>query len=671
MIRSLTLRIPFQVALPLLMSLLVLGSVSAIVVVFHMHGNAIVRRLAGQNLAQVHGRIADRLRDNFALAERLSRVNRETIQMGNWDRHDLSSWRGPFFEQVRGFENISSIAWGDVFGGAAFVLRYPDGRHTFGIRAPAIDPRAFEYRLLDGGEQDDMPMTVFNYDPRTRPWYRAAMEAQAPVWGEIYAWVPRPASGDVLSVPFVAPVYGGSGEMLGVFDVEFSLHDLGRFLASLTIGRSGLAYIMDRDGLLVATSVGVPVMNEATGLRMAATASSHRFIAASALAIGRQFDVDPAGGRPVREFIEVDGEQVMVMAAPFTRPGHLHWLAVTLVPVKDYLAPILAGQNQALLVALFTVAAALLLGVLMALFMARPIVALSQHVRRIGQGNLDEEITLTEFPEFLRLSEAINGMTGGLRERLRLQRSLDLAMEVQQRLLPLHTPRFEGLEIAGHSDYCDETGGDYFDYLEPGGQDPGTAIVAIGDVSGHGVAAAMIMASARAVLRSRSRETASLADLLRHMNRQITADTSGGRFMTMLLLGINGRRREVRWACAGHREPLLLQPGAREFTELKGAGIPLGIDAGTEYQEHRFDDVRPGQIYLLATDGLWEARNPGGEKLGIQRLCHVVLDSAQLSAGEIRDRVAAAERAFRADAPQADDISFVIVKVTGTTADQG
>ncbi len=665
MIRALTVRIPLQVALPLLMSLLVLVSVSAIVVVFHVQGGAMVRRLAGQNLVQVHDRIADRLRDYFDVAERVSRVNRETIQMGHWDRHDLASWRGPLFEQVRGFEIISSVVWGDVFGSAVFVLRYPgDGGHSFGIRVPAIDSRAYEYRLLDGGEREEMPMTVFEYDPRTRPWYQAAIEARGPVWGNIYAWVPRPPTGDVLSVPYVAPVYGGSGEMLGVFDVEFSLHDLGLFLSSLSIGRTGLAYVMDHDGLLVATSVGAPVMNEVTGLRLAATASSHRFIAASAASVRTAFRDDDGPGRRISEVIEVDGEQVMLMAAPFTRTGQLRWLAVTLVPVKDFLGPVMTGRNQAFLVALFTVAATLLLGVFMALFVARPIVALSEHVRGIGQGRLDGEIRLREFPEFVRLSEAINGMTEGLRERLQLRRSLAMAMEVQQRLLPAHTPHYAGLEIAGHSDYCDETGGDYFDYLELGGQEPDTAVVAIGDVSGHGVAAAMIMASARAVLRSRSREATSLAALLQHMNRQITADASGGRYMTMLLLAINARRRELRWACAGHREPLLLQPGGQQFTELKGAGIPLGIDATAEYREHQFGELRPGQIYVLATDGLWEARSPAGEKFGIQRLCQVVRECARQPAREIRDRVAAAECAFRGNAPQADDISFVIIKVT-------
>ena len=410
----------------------------------------------------------------------------------------------------------------------------------------------------------------------------------------------------------------------------------------------------------------MPVVDAATGKRLLATASTQPLIAASAADIGRRFMGDTKLAGRVSTIIDVNGDQVMLMAAPFSRAGDLRWLSVTLVPVDDFVAPIKTLRTQGISLAILMVVASLGLGIMVALFVAGPIVKLSDHVRRIGQGNLDDAIKLTEFPEFVRLSTAINLMVEGLRERLKLRQSLALAMEVQQRLLPTQTPVFPGLEIAGHSDYCDETGGDYFDYLEVSGQSPDSAVVAIGDVSGHGIAAAMIMASARAVLRNRSRDVTSLADLLRHMNRQITEDVSGGRFMTMLLLAINARRQLLRWACAGHREPLLWEPGVDHFTDLKGAGIPLGIDAGADYQEHQFDGLRTGQILVLATDGLWEAKNTHGEKFGLGRLFSLLRDCAHLTATGIRDRVAVAEQAFRDGAPQSDDISFVIIKVTGT-----
>ena len=667
--RALNLRLPLQVALPLLISLLMLCSVSVLILLSYFHADSAVRDLARQNLTQVHERIVDRMRDYFEVAERVSRVNRETIAMGHWDRRDLASWRGILFEQVQGFSTISSILWGDVFGGAVFVSRYPGEKgYRFGVRIPAIDPRASEYHLFDDGRLADRPTTIYDYEPRNRPWYQAAVAAREPVWGGIYTWVPKSDMAPVLSIPHVARVFGGNGEMLGVFSVEFSLHDLSRFLGTLSIGRTGLAYIMDQNGLLVATSVDAPVVDAGTGKRVVAKASTHPLIATSAASIGDRFVGDTGMAERVVDMLEVSGEEVMFMATPFNRSGDLRWLAVTLVPASDFLALIEAGRSQSMLIATIIVAASLGLGVMIALFVVRPIVKLSEHVRRIGQGHLDGEILLAEFPEFVRLSAAINGMTEGLRERLQMRKSLALAMEVQQRLLPARTPVFTGLEIAGHSDYCDETGGDYFDYLELGGASPDTAVVAIGDVSGHGIAAAMIMASARAVLRSRSRDVSSLTDLLRHMNRQITEDVSGGRFMTMLLLAINARRCLLRWGCAGHREPLLWEPGAARFTELKGAGIPLGIDANADYQEHQFDGLRAGQILVLATDGLWEARNNRGEKLGLDRLFKLISDCAHLSAGEIRGRVALAEQTFRDGAPQSDDISFVIIKVTDTAS---
>ncbi|MBI1733199.1 MAG: SpoIIE family protein phosphatase [Gammaproteobacteria bacterium] len=651
----------------MLISLLVLGSVSTQLALFHVYGYRAVRNLAEQNLSQVHDRIADRMRDYFEIAERVSRVNRKTIEMGHWDRHDLASWRDAFYEQMRGFDTVSSILWGDVFGGAVFVSRYPgENGYRFGVRVPAVDPRASEFRLFDDGRLADVPTAIYEYDPRNRPWYQTAIAAGEPAWGGIYTWVPKAGMVPVLSVPFVAPVYGRSGEMLGVFDVEISLHDLGDFLRTLAIGRTGVAYVMDHDGLLVATSAGVPVVEGATGQRLPATASGHPLIATSAARVSDRLTREADTPQRFSDTFEVGGAEVMLMAAPFSRFGHLRWLAVTLVPADDFLAPIKSGRGQGLLIAALTVAVSLGLGILIALFVARPIEALSDHVRRIGGGNLDAEIRLTEFPEFVRLSDAINRMVEGLRERLHLRKSLALAMEVQQRLLPLHTPEYFGLEIAGHSDYCEETGGDYFDYLELRARPADIAVVAIGDVSGHGVAAAMIMASARAVLRSRGRDTDSLAELLGHMNRQITEDVGGGRFMTMLLLAINVRQRTLRWACAGHREPLLLQPGAAAFTQLEGAGIPLGIDADAQYQEHRFDDLRAGQILLLATDGLWEAKDPDGQKLGLDRLVAVIRDNSHLPAAAIRERVAAAEQAFRGGRPQSDDISFVVIKVTDT-----
>jgi serine phosphatase RsbU (regulator of sigma subunit) len=434
------------------------------------------------------------------------------------------------------------------------------------------------------------------------------------------------------------------------------------FLRSLGEGRGGVIYVMDDHGQLVATSTSEAVMEPGSGRRHTAQGSGSPLIAASAARLAGRFTGREFPRRFSDDF-ELDSEPVLVMASGFNIPGPLHWLVVTAVPAGVYLAPVHAGRLAGILTAGGIVLLALALGTLLALYVARPITELTEHMRRIGQGRLDEEILLTEFPEFMRLSFATNNMVEGLRENLKLRNSLSMAMEVQQRLLPAEVPRYPGLDMAGRSYYCDETGGDYYDFLKINSFPDSCAVVAIGDVSGHGIASAMVMAAARVILRSRCRDAATLSELLSHMNAQIVEDSGGGRYMTMLLVAVDAERRELRWASAGHREPLLLDPGAAELRQLHGADIPLGISADAQYHEHVHRDLRPGQLILLATDGLWEAANNAGEPFGLPRLAAVMRDHASQGAQGICAAIALKVLEFCGSTAQRDDISFVVVKV--------
>ncbi|OGT79206.1 MAG: hypothetical protein A3H91_09900 [Gammaproteobacteria bacterium RIFCSPLOWO2_02_FULL_61_13] len=438
---------------------------------------------------------------------------------------------------------------------------------------------------------------------------------------------------------------------------------LGPFLRSLGTDLGGAIYVVDEHGLLVATSTGEVILEPATGRRHTAQASANPLIAASASRLAAKFMGAAVSPRFSDDF-ELDSELVLVTAARFEVPGQPRWLVVTAVLARAFLAPVQAGRIEGMLLAGGIVLLAVLLGTLLALYVARPITELTAHMRRIGQGQLDEEILLTEFPEFMRLSFATNNMVEGLRENLKLRNSLSMAMEVQQRLLPAEVPRYPGLDMAGRSYYCDETGGDYYDFLKINSFSDTSAVIAIGDVSGHGIASAMVMAAARVILRSRCRDAASLSELLDHMNAQIVEDSGGGRYMTMLLVAVDAARRKLSWASAGHREPLLLDPGAAELRQLHGADIPLGISADAQYQVHEHGDLRPGQVILLATDGLWEAANNAGEPFGLARMGAVMRDHSSQSAQGICAAIALNVLEFCGNMAQRDDISFVVVKVT-------
>jgi sigma-B regulation protein RsbU (phosphoserine phosphatase) len=261
------------------------------------------------------------------------------------------------------------------------------------------------------------------------------------------------------------------------------------------------------------------------------------------------------------------------------------------------------------------------------------------------------------------LSQEINAMVGGLQDRVRLRQSLAVAMEVQQNLLPRQTPEIAGLDIAGHSTYCDETGGDYYDYLDITGLNEHAVAVVIGDVMGHGVAAAMMMANARGILRSHAQQADTLGGLLIHLNELLVPDTGGRRFMTMLLMIVDAERRALRWASAGHDPPFIYDPREDKFLELEGGGLPLGIAPGEQYSEEPAVNIRDGWLIVTATDGVWEARNAAGEMFGRDRMCDCVRRHASLDARSISDHILKDLGDFIGELSHDDDVTFVVIRV--------
>jgi sigma-B regulation protein RsbU (phosphoserine phosphatase) len=171
------------------------------------------------------------------------------------------------------------------------------------------------------------------------------------------------------------------------------------------------------------------------------------------------------------------------------------------------------------------------------------------------------------------------------------------------------------------------------------------------------------MATARGILRSRCQEAGTLADLLTHMNDLLVEDTAGERFMTMLLLTIDARNSQVRWATAGHEPPFVYDPKADRFIEFRGSGFPLGIMEDVSYDEYDFTSVQSGQVYVASTDGVWETVNEKGEMFSRVRFRELIQRYAHLSADEISERISGEVMDFRGESSQQDDIAFVVVKV--------
>ena len=245
-----------------------------------------------------------------------------------------------------------------------------------------------------------------------------------------------------------------------------------------------------------------------------------------------------------------------------------------------------------------------------------------------------------------------------------IKQSLDLAREVQQNLLPHRNPQLERLDIAGRSIYCDETGGDYYDFITGDGGEDGQLAIAIGDVSGHGISSALLMATARSSLRQRLSQPGDAGSIISDVNRQLAHDVEdSGQFMTLFYLMIDPIKEQLNWVRAGHDPAIFYDPGTDTFEELGGSGVALGVMEESLFKTYTKTGLHKGQIIFLSTDGIWEARNQKREMFGKEPIYDIIRKNSASSANEILNALLDALKRFQTDAKMEDDITLVVIKI--------
>jgi sigma-B regulation protein RsbU (phosphoserine phosphatase) len=293
-----------------------------------------------------------------------------------------------------------------------------------------------------------------------------------------------------------------------------------------------------------------------------------------------------------------------------------------------------------------------------------PFTEIIQTLRGVRNGLFDKKVQVTTNDEIGYTGDVINEMTEGLKERQRMQQSLNLAMEVQQNLLPRDDPEIEGLDIAGISLYCEETGGDYYDYLMTGENGQKKICVVVGDVADHGIPSALLMTTARAFLRQRASRSGELDHVVSDVNRQLTRDVEdSGRFMTLFICEIDRNNNVIHWVNAGHDPAMIYNREAGTFEELVGNSMPLGVSETAAYQ--KFDKkITPGQIIMMGTDGIWESQSPQGEMFGKERFKDIIRNNAVRPAKDIIQAVIEEVDRFCHPLEKVDDVTLVITKIT-------
>ena len=511
-----------------------------------------------------------------------------------------------------------------------------------------------------------------DYDPRRRPWYQNAAASQGITWDIMTDAVTRQVVA-TMALALRTP----EGRVLGVAGLDIPMGSL--FLGSdlskaWTEKMRAMVISLRRDTLTGKPGLLVVAARDYAqkSLDWTAPVEFERIESADADALAALT-------------ADLESRQAGVRRLPYK--GQDAILAYS--PIADKkLAIVLAAPREAVVTAAHTaetrvfgavsrmltqigwfVAAAVVVVVALSLraskTITRPVQELADAARKLADGDFSARVTPRGRDELAELALSFNEMAPQLLERVKLKNDMSLAMEVQQHLLPGRPPAMEGMDVSALSLYCDETGGDYFDFLEFAQDDAAHADIVIGDVTGHGVSAALFMATGRALLRGRAMEQVGPGALLTEVNSLLCQDTHlTGRFITLFFLRLDKAAHELVWCRAGHDPGLLYDPATDSFEQLMGAGIPLGAFSEWTYEEQRRPWLAPGQVLVLFTDGIHEARDSGDSMYGKERIEAVIRREAAGPASTIVNALVADLREFKDGLHLEDDVTLVVIKAT-------
>ncbi len=243
--------------------------------------------------------------------------------------------------------------------------------------------------------------------------------------------------------------------------------------------------------------------------------------------------------------------------------------------------------------------------------------------------------------------------------KCRLEQDLELARQIQQRLLPRENPRIPGFDIAGWNKPADQTGGDCFDFLPMAGDRLGFLVA---DATGHGIGPALIIAQCRAMLRSIASIYDDLSGIATQVNRLLCQDIPEDRFVTACFGVLEPAANRVSYVSAGHGPILHYHAATGAAEELPPTGMPMGIISDHEFDAADPRTLDPGDILAVLTDGFVEWARPDDEQFGTQRVVQVFRDHPTMPAGELINVLYREVVRFGEGTEQRDDLTAVIIK---------
>ncbi|MEM9538496.1 MAG: response regulator [Cyanobacteria bacterium P01_E01_bin.42] len=380
------------------------------------NGQEAVDDLAGQLRGEITDRIQERLNTYLYTPHLINRISTDDLNSGKLDLTDPLSLERHFWRQIQTFPDTSYIYIGTangLFSGAEFVPDNPPNVAYSFIETP--DRNYETYSTNQQGDRVKRLSAFPDYNLLNRPWYLAGKQAGKSTWGDVYVWV---APYENLALPALTPVYNEGGDLEAVFAVDLSLLAIGDFLQTLKIGKTGETFIIERNGLLVASSTkDLPFIEENDKpKRIEATESANTLISGTAQYLRDKFGEFDRIEITQQLAFNLRGKRQLLQVTPYQDEFGLDWLIVVAVPEADFMAQIHANTRTTVILCFIALIVAILVGILTSRWISQGIFSLNEAAKKLSAGNWDQTVPVERSDELGELAESFNTMAVQLQE---------------------------------------------------------------------------------------------------------------------------------------------------------------------------------------------------------------------------------------------------------------
>ncbi|MEG4987475.1 PAS domain S-box protein [Microcoleus sp. BR0-C5] len=399
---------PLQTVLVVPFLVQIVGTVGVVGWLSFQNGQRAVNDVAAQLRGEISDRIKDRMENYMSIPHIVNHLNVQGIKLGQLNLEEKQKLEHHFLEQIQYFDSISIIYTGKENGEHSGAIRTKNGI-LISAADISTDNKLARYTADSQGNRVQLVQISPNiYDPRTRPWYIAAAAAKKPIWTPIYTDFLTKE----LAITAALPIYDDAGQLLGVAGSDLLFSRIKEFLVSLKIGKSGQTFVMERSGMLIATSTASQefVVEGKETRRIKASESENPVIRQTAQHLDKSYESLTKINNSQQLNFDIDGQRNFIQVAPFKDDRGLDWLIVVVVPESDFMEQINLNTRTTFLLSLAALMGATILGIITAKWVVQPILRLNAAAKALARNEWDTKLTLNREDELGELATAFNSM---------------------------------------------------------------------------------------------------------------------------------------------------------------------------------------------------------------------------------------------------------------------